>query len=363
LSGGLDSACVVAAARSVAEAPSELLAVTAAVPGEASGDEPFARAVAQSCGVPWVSYSPMGYSLPDDYLSYAPNPAVAAHGGFFLEVMQHAMARGCRVILTGTLGDFVGGSAPNWRVTLLHEGGAKRLWGELRTDPGLTLAGRLRVTIGSLLAYGAAVGRLPRACARVSRAQDRADARLLDLVRTSASERRALAAQLKQYAHSWEKPQDDVASYCEMVMDRGSDHELCLLDLISRYLGAECRHPYAERRLVDLLVALPWQLRRSGGRNRIIERRAFDRELPGGLLERPGKLFLGDYFLRLWRTRLSGSIGRRLGPASSFVSPTVWSRYVGRRERLSYPVLTAMNQVLALDRWLAHGLASPAVGE
>lgn len=353
LSGGLDSASVLATARSFVGSPDELVAITAVLPGEASGDEPFARAVVERCGVRWRSFSPRGSSVPDDCLSYAANPLVAAHGDLLLEVMQTVMLEGCRVVLFGTSGDFVGGSTPNWRVTLLHEGGPKRLWRELRADSRLGSLRRLRTMAGSVLAYAGARGCIPRVFVPWLRERDRTHARLLALVQASEAERRALDAELKEYARGLEEPYDDVASYAEMVMDRGMDSELCLLDLVSRHVGVECRHPFAEKRLVDLLISLPWGLRRARGRNRIVQRKALEGSLPSGLIERRERLFLHDYFLQLRRTRLGGSRSLGLGPASSFVNPGVWSRYVSDCERLSHRELVTMNQVLALDRWLA----------
>lgn len=63
--------------------------------------------------------------------------------------------------------------------------------------------------------------------------------------------------------------------------------------------GVEPRYPFADRRLVELCLALPPEQRLRDGLTRSILRRAMADRLPPALLARPGKARLGDNFVRL----------------------------------------------------------------
>lgn len=363
LSGGLDSSAVLGMARSLVCEPSELAALTMVVPGEAAGDAPYAERVARHCQVRWHRFAAEGTALPARYLELAPNPFDASHGSMLLELAARAREAGCRIVLTGALGDFTGGCLPGWRNTLLHEGGLCRLWRELVSDPRLPLSRRLRGMVGSVLSYGAMRGWVPRALVRGLRQRARQQASAMALLTAAPEEKRRLRRALDEHRALWERPQTDLVRLTENYLDINAQQELGLVDLVARHAGLEFRSPLADRRLLELFVALPWSLRRAGGKSRIALRQAVGGLLPGTILERQEKLYPVGYFVPLWQGELADALERPSVPSARYLNREAWrlqtSRALLARDgpRTRYAPLQVLHQALVVDRWLKVQLA------
>jgi asparagine synthase (glutamine-hydrolysing) len=359
LSGGIDSSCVLGMARSLVGDASELVAVTAVFAGKASADEQFAADVARHCGVSWQRFAPLGVALPDRNRRLASDPFLAAPGDPGLETASVARDAGCRIVLTGSLGDFVGGSLPGWRTTLLQQGGPSRLWQELSSDARLTRARRVRTLLGSVLSYGAAVGWLPQSLVSVCRERKQDQRRALELLVASPAEKRALAEEAQDYWRLWNRPQTDIAALARVYMDSASDRELRWLDLVSRTSGVEHRAPLADPALMDISVGLPWGLRRSRGLGRIVLRESVQALVPEALRLRADKLVASDWFGRLYQDVVHKSLEHPPGNMDEYFDVAGWRRQAERSEKLSFGELCLLYETLVVARWL-EGQVAPA---
>jgi asparagine synthase (glutamine-hydrolysing) len=134
--------------------------------------------------------------------------------------------------------------------------------------------------------------------------------------------------------------------------------------------GVEARHPFLDRRVVELGLALPWDQKVRDGWSKAIVRRAMDGVLPDAVRWRPGRwvrlgpLFLEDAIAARF-TRAGALAADTVSALAPFVDLDAWRRLVDRFEVSRGPIDGAsIWQTLLLSRWLrAYDARAHLVGE
>lgn len=346
LSGGLDSAAVVAAAG--AQHPLEAFTLFADDPG--ADERRWARAVGQATGVKTHEVAVAeGDPLDglDRLVGQVESPIVASGHGRSLAAMQAVTARGSRVLLSGDGGDHlldeIGYLADLLRRLRLGRfvGETRAFAGwygsEVRTFAGLALAALLPPVLrfwGKRILRGVPPAWINRDLARAIGLRER----------------------LREPRHRLAFPSHAQA---ESYLAVTSPYFLLKLEVDERFTarwGTEARYPFLDSRLVEFVLSIPWERRTRDGERKRILRAALPEGVPAAVRRRRGK---GDWtrltdrqLLALCRrerpaplANRSGLLGRYLdlGQAQALVR-----RYAGGERSLRGDVWFA----ITLDRWL-----------
>lgn len=307
LSGGLDSSSVTAAAASVAGHQRDqcaVLALTMAYPGFEELDElPYARAVAAASRVEHkvIPIEPTVHSLAD----LLPGP-FEPDGFAWLNTGEAtcrvALQRGCRHLLTGHMGDIFGGYEHGQRVMeLLYSGTLSAAFQEALSKPGGVRTAA--ATLAATTALGQAIARR-RGIARerqwaLTRCQ---------FLRSAVATQHEVGAHARALGQLGTAPSQDPSLDLQHQLDASLDLGLCQQYRRSLASGVLTVHPFLDRRIVELIAAMPWRLRRRNGLTRFILREAMKGKLPESVrLRRDKARFVNFYeagYLHTMRTEV-----------------------------------------------------------
>lgn len=307
LSGGMDSGSVVAVARKLRARAGEgpLPVVSAIGPEPASCVETATILEAQAMGglePHSISHAALGELLPElAELGWGVDEPFDSHMTLVRAVYLLARRRGVKGMLDGIDGDTVLGEGSHlarllrrgrWLTAWREAVGQNRFW--VGHYPAWSELGR-----GAFRAF--APGQLYRVARRLRGRSPAAQLRVnieKSLISSDFAQRIRLGERLEALAaHRPHEPADDLPS----ERARAVSHPYLTVG-IERYgrtaaaLGLEPRHPYLDRRVVELCVSLPGEQKLAGGWPKAVLRRAMAGKLPETVRWRCGKEHLGWTF-------------------------------------------------------------------
>jgi asparagine synthase (glutamine-hydrolysing) len=264
VSGGLDSSAVACAAQHLAETNALpwhtrfrfYSSVFTETPG--AEERAYAEAVARRCTRAHMTFLPSDdcwglRELGDDGGYPLAEPEISVSRAVTMRSLRAARADGCKVVLTGLGGDQVLGGEPYHMPLLLRDVAPSRLAAEI---PHFLRWGRC--SLAGLLFDAYVRPAVPPALRRLAR-------RLLRREVAAATADRSPAAHLRSW--SARASHDSLTSGAFMAA-------LSSLDTAEAIVGVETRHPFLDRRLIELLCHLPARLRFSGGWTKLILRQS-----------------------------------------------------------------------------------------
>ena len=127
-SGGLDSSSVLGMAAHTKEPGQEIVALTADIGESTLTDTDVAKTLARALRLPWIKFRPEALEPCDELLLGVADPFAAALANLTLEIVRAAAKHGSKIVLTGALGDLVGGIALDWPVETVKRQGPLALW-------------------------------------------------------------------------------------------------------------------------------------------------------------------------------------------------------------------------------------------
>ena len=285
VSGGVDSSSVAALAASVAreEGAADPLLVRCVFPGLACDESAFSQAVADHLGLPIESVT-----MPGDVKVYLPDAASLPRGPIespishmLTKMIDRAAERGARVTLTGAGSD------------------------QLLLPTGLELAGALlRGDVRGALALSGVLGAplSARAYARLLRRgvlralPDGAQRAVRSARRRGASAPAWMTPRARRVVEEAGEPRaDDPRAFpspaaralaTRFAWNVDYSHSLTLADAIAASKGADLRHPFFDRRVIELLLSFPDEERAAGPPQKALLRRAMGGLLPSEVAER-----------------------------------------------------------------------------
>lgn len=366
LSGGIDSSSIAGLAVAVARdegAPPPVL-LTCAFPGMECDEAEFSGAVASHLGLPLERVT-----MPGDLADYAPERGRSPRGLLTNPIarmldrqIDRAKELGIRVALTGTGSD-----------QLLQATGFELAAALLRGDvrAALELSG-LREAPLSIEPYRALLRRgvkrlIPaRARAAARRALGRGDGLPAWLTPAARRAIREADAEAERAAARDDAvlPRDPAKRRLVTQLRGDADYSfaLVLVDQIAAARGGELRHPFMDRRVIELLVSLPNEVRSAGPPDKALLRRAMGDLLPPLVRDREG----AAEFSPLLRTalvdahgeRLAGALRRGALAAEGLVDGEAAAAVV-ERARGDRWVLREVMVLASLELWL-RGVREPA---
>ncbi len=353
-SGGLDSAAIVGAAERIyaergdGSPPLDTFTLYADPPE--SDERRHARAVARASGlklheVPVPDAEPLDGL--DDYLRDAESPIVGAlpHGGDAL--LDAVRGAGCRVLLSGEGGDQLVDEV-GYLADLLRTRRPLRFLREARAFASW-YGGGFRE-----LARDAAVMLLPAPSKyRGKRMLRRAPPAW---VAAALAREVGLAARLREPRHSVRFPSHAQSDTYLSVAGPYYRLKLEVEERLAARLGIEMRFPFLDSRLIEFVLAIPWERRTRDGERKRLLRGAMRGLVPEAVLERRGK---GD-----WTAMMDAAVAaacRRQTPAPLENLSGLMDRYVDRAgaRRLVEAYMGGAGDLrwevwflVTLDRWL-----------
>jgi asparagine synthase (glutamine-hydrolysing) len=344
VSGGLDSSAVAGAAQHLAETGALpwhtglrfYSCVFQETPGAEEGE--YAEAVARRCTRAKMTFLPGddcwglsefggdgGYPLAE--------PEISVSRAMIMRPLRAARAAGCKAVLTGLGGDQVLVGEPYHVPLFLRDVAASRLAAEIPhflrwsrcSAAGLLFDAYVRPTV-------------PPALRRLAR-------RLLG--REAASADRGPATHLRTRSAR--------ASYDSLISGSFAA-ALSSLDIAAANIGVETRHPFLDRRLIELLCHLPARLRFGDGWTKLILRQS------GLLPEEVRQRILPAHFTELvhrglrhemqWKVRelLEESRAVAAGLLPQAALPRLWESYLQDCNETGPP--TAILGFLCTETWL-----------
>jgi len=97
---------------------------------------------------------------------------------------------------------------------------------------------------------------------------------------------------------------------------------------LSAPLGVECRHPFADVRLMEFCLAIPSAQKLYRGLNRIVMRRALADLLPQSTYNRPGKAGLDGSFMDTFFQPFIPHVVKKIPDLQAYINPYVFKRDV-----------------------------------
>lgn len=284
LSGGLDSGAVAAAAAEVARrsgtaAPT---AISGFYPEHPAVDETrFIEAVVKHLGLSLhrVQPRPRPFAGLQEETALHDGPSLAPMGDNMRQLFVAARDAGSRILLDGHDGDGLLASAPGLLIELLRTGD---MHAAVRHVQNARRRGRSPV-----------LGPLRQALA--SRAAE------LPIVRhlVEARRRRRLPKWLgRQWADALSSPQPRATWEDVQLEFTGPAGWLCLeeLERMALAVGVEVLHPLFDEDLVDLVLALPANVKCADGRSKGVLRQAYTGHLPAEVCDRMTKTLFSDAY-------------------------------------------------------------------
>jgi asparagine synthase (glutamine-hydrolysing) len=227
-----------------------------------------------------------------------------------------AERNGCRVILTGLGGD-------DWFDPHFQQSRTQRALRRLRSEPNLATAGALLADFGRMLrrrVHGPSESHatwIPEAFARRTRLAER--------VRKQPPDRR--------FASPAQKALHPRLASATLV------HFLEMKQRASARMGVEHRHPFHDRRLIELAMALPPDQLSRNGQSKFILRQAMKGLVPDSILQRRDKAEFSAVDAQLWQ--------------SDLIAPLFRSSRIANQGWIDQPRITAMYDEF-MQKW-NHG--------
>lgn len=296
LSGGLDSSSVVATALEVirqARVEARTLHPFSMVfPGRSFDESAAISTLERHLGLRTerIDPSPIDVRCALERTSrYGDLPDIPTGEPLFEKLLARTLAGGLRVVLTGLGGDQCLAGSPLWLADLVRS----RQWATLRRAlPGAV--DRESVVEGFVHA-----GVLPLVPPRWRRGLRR----IFRVRRAPAWVARDFARRVNLDDRLSQPPLAPVdGSYARADLKRllTSGWEAVLkeqLDRTAAWYGVEQRHPFYDRRVVELLLALPETQRQRPGRSKVVLRTAMRTRLPEAIVASETKADLGELFI------------------------------------------------------------------
>ncbi len=296
LSGGLDSSTVVATALEVirgAHVDAQTLHPFSMVsPGRSFDETEAISTLERHLGLRTerIDPSPIDVRCALEWTArYSDLPDVPTGEPLFEKLLARTRARGLRVLLTGAGGDQWLGGSPLWLADLVRSRQWATLW---RALPGA-------VDRESVVGGFVHAGVLPLVPPRWRRGLRR----VLRMRRTPAWVARDFARRVNLDDRLSQPPLTPIdGSYARADLKRliTSGWEALLkeqLDRTAAWYGVEHRHPFYDRRVVELLLALPETQRQGPGRSKVVLRSAMRTRLPEALVASEAKVDFGELFI------------------------------------------------------------------
>ena len=285
-SGGFDSSTIVMAAneiyRSEPTRPA-LVTASAAAPGMGGDDSRYMDAVARSVSFESVRWNTVEETSPDFPGVYRSRPALRTGlGGGPERDLELARDRNARVLIIGLLGDAV------WHATgVLRDFVRHGRWGAVARN--FLITGRQGGALRRLV--DTALGILPPApAARVAHALFQRRTPPPEWLGPALRERRPSGRR------SPDRPKTEVqssfhlqSSVWAMLMNPASIFVTDAMVEYGRNVGVEVRIPYADVRLIEAVLAIPWWQREPRGHHRRTGRDALGPLLPREFDKRVGQ--------------------------------------------------------------------------
>jgi asparagine synthase (glutamine-hydrolysing) len=270
LSGGLDSSAVaVVAAR--ATRPT-LLTITH--PGQPEVDETsYAEATSAATGLPLttVAVDPEPWDPADDIRTFGA-PPVGFPTGMYPLGLRALAAEGCEVALDGHDGDGALGNLYAWAANTLLDGRPDRLIGAAREWGARAI---LRETVKDFIPPSA-LRRLRRRPSSPAPGD------------TVLYFRGATGARLAERA-SWRPPRSGWEELQLQALLPPTTQAFEEMELLGARSGIDVQHPFADRELIDFLIALPHAVKLSTAHRKPLLRDGLADLLPRSVAERPDK--------------------------------------------------------------------------
>lgn len=358
LSGGVDSSSITATAANLAgcgHGQRAVLALTMAYPGFKELDEvPYAREVAAVSGVEQVvvPIEPTEHSLAD----LLPGP-FEPDGFDWLSTGEAtcrvALQRGCRHLLTGHMGDIFGGYEHGQRVLeLLYSGRLAAAFQEARSKPG-----GLRAAAAAFAAT-TALGQIITRRRAVERNRRWAQTRC-EFLRPTITARYDVGVNARALGRREAAPSQDPTVDLQRQLDGGAlDLGLRLQHRRSLASGALVVHPFLDRRIVELIAAMPWRLRRRNGLTRFVLRESMKGTLPESVrLRRDKARFVNFYeagYLHTMRTEVMPSARTWFEPIEQLVDVPRLLRALQALTPGNFSRNFALWHAVTLAYWVRH---------
>lgn len=271
LSGGLDSSAVAV----VAARKARPILLTLAHPSLPGVDETqYARAVADSVGIPLttVEVEPDPW-IPAADIAALGMPPLAAPTAMHQQAFRAFAELGCTTVLDGHDGDGTLGSLYAWSGNTLLDMRLDRLVRAAREFGPRTIA---RDTIADLVP--------PRWLSTLRRADGAGGGRqsFAPYFRGATAERLARDLAWRPPKQGWRRSQ------LRALLPPTTQH-FEEVELVAAQFGVDIRHPFADRRLIEFLVALPHSVKVSTTRLKPLLRRALGDLLPPIVANRDDK--------------------------------------------------------------------------
>jgi len=352
LSGGLDSSAIVCTAqrwygeRGEGSPPLETFTMFSE---HRDGDErEHAQVVAAAAGlklhaVPRVPSSPtIGL---DQHVDDGESPIAApehATGAACLAVVRDA---GCRVLLSGEGGDqlldehgvfadLLRAGRPGDFVRAVRGFGAR--YGasarELAADAAMMLVPGWAKYLGKRLVRGVPPPWINRDTARAAGLRER--------VREPRG-RTSLPSHAQRHT-------------CESLTSPYYGLKLEVEERVAAHGGLEMRYPFLDSRLIEFVVALPWQRRAPAGERKALLRAAMSAVVPDRVLARRGK---GDWTVPMDRALLTltagdGALADRSGMLGRYIDLPAARKLVMRYRDVDRDLRSEVWDLITVDRWL-----------
>ena len=285
VSGGIDSSSVAALAAGIAREGGEEppMLVRCVFPGLACDESAFSQAVADHVGLPIASVT-----MPGELGEYLPDAASLPRGALenpvshmLTGMIDLALGRGARVTLTGAGSDqFLQPTGLELASVLLR--------GDVRG--ALVMSG----VAGAPLSAGAYARLLRKGVARALPERLRRTVR--GLRRREEGAPAWMTARARQVVRGAGEPWADEARVfpspavrrlaARLAWDADDAYSLVLADRIAAARGAELRHPFFDRRVIELLLSFPDEERAASPPEKVLLRRAMGGALPRAVAER-----------------------------------------------------------------------------
>lgn len=310
LSGGLDSSSIACVAQGLLAARGQRLTTISAAFTDECDEGRYQREVIERTGSDHVSIAmdqAMSGTNLREALGVFRDPVPVGDHWMAWPLLEAVAERGIRVALTGVDGDRVVSHGQGRLQELVLTGDYATLWRELRPASVRRVASLLLATRLPRSAVKAIDGFLGRA--------ERDHRAALELIRPELIGRTGARERL---AEARSRPRSAREAHVRALLRSDRTSDLDLFHPLGRKLGVEVRHPFFDRRLVELCVSLPASQKLRNGVSRLVLREAMRGVLPELVRTRRSKAFFDAPFAR-WVNRVRRTNSRDFKNLDRFV--------------------------------------------
>ena len=335
LSGGIDSVSVAALAREILDENYSLHTFSAYFAGSGDTDErPYindllALGSYQAHFIDGNQINPLEDIA--DMLAQHDEPVYNHFAWVDWRLNKLAKEKGVRVILDGIDGD--GTVAPigfrdSYLPELLHDFRLRSFWSEVRGHArqfGTSL-------FSTLLIYGVKPF-VPQSVLDFRdkiRGQFTPNPLIPDIINPDFAKSMKVIEKFKSAGGYYWLPQKNsrLAHYLQ-ARGRYEEGRVQMMHLIASPFGVECRHPFADVRLMEFCLAIPSAQKLYRGLNRIVMRRALSDLLPQSTYHRPGKAGLAGNYMKPFYQAVIPHVVKKIPDLQPYVDPQAFKKSVG----------------------------------